>query len=83
MAWYDLHPPNTTPARAVLPLRHHPARPDVPPTPPPRQSCEQLIDEALVLLQPASAERLTREDDRLSAYWHGLPADRVWLTLRR
>ena len=36
----------------------------MPPTPTPEQTREQLIDEALVLLQPASAEPLTREDAR-------------------
>ena len=36
----------------------------MPPTPTPEQTREQLIDEALVLLQPASAEPLTREDGR-------------------
>lgn len=36
----------------------------MPPTPTPEQTREQLIDEALVLLQPASGEPLTREDAR-------------------
>lgn len=36
----------------------------MPPTPSPEQTREQLIDELLGLLQPASAEPLTREDGR-------------------
>lgn len=36
----------------------------MPPTPTPEQTREQLINELLVLLQPASAEPLTREDGR-------------------
>ena len=36
----------------------------MPPTATPEQTREQLVDEALALLQPASAEPLTREDAR-------------------
>ena len=45
----------------------------MPPTPSPEALREQLIDEALVLLQPASAEPLTREDAREALDdWTGL-----------